>query len=326
MLARIVLSFIWIGLLAMPAWAQPRIDMSPALAPELRAALLMSLNLPALGDDASLADEAHRLNELVRALGYLDGSVRITRGPDGQGSDVLHLDVQAGPLYPIGSIQVIGLGGAAPPALLESIHDLLAATVGAPARHDVVSRLLSDLVWRARSASFAMVVTESVDLATDPSETAALTIGLTLGAAAQFGVVTFDSDGAVDPALLASKVPFSAGDPYSPAALDALDTALTALPRVRQSRIQVLPESSGRMAVDVSIRTHANPALFDHKAMGILLLGATLLTLGCRQIVVAADALPWSKGGRLVDFAIAVMLIGVLVLVVQRALAFAAMS
>lgn len=328
MLARTVLAFVWIGLLAMPALAQPRIDMSPTLAPELRAALLMSLNLSVLvGDDAAMDGEAQRLNELVADLGYLDGSVRIVREPDGQGGDKLHLDVRPGPLYRIGAIQVIGLDGATPPALQASIHDLLASTIGTVARDDVVSRLLSDLAWRARSASFAMAVAASVELATDPSETAALTIRLTLGPASQFGAVTFDSGGAVDPAMLAAKVPFSLGDPFSPAALDALDKALATLPLVRQSRIQVLPDSDGRVAVDVNIRAYANPAVLDHrKTMGILLLGATLLTLAYRQIVVATGALPWSLGVRLVDAATAIILIGALVLVVQRALAFAAVS
>lgn len=329
MLARLVLAFVWIGLLAPQAWSLPRVDISGTHSPDLRAALRVSLNLPALeAADTPLDHEAQRLSELVHALGYLDGRVGIVRGSDGQDANILTMDVQAGPLYRIGSIQVIGLDSTAVPALQASIHDLITATVGAPARDDVVSQLALDIVWRARSASFAMARVDVTDLATDPiSETAALTVRLTIGAPAKFGEVTFDSGGAIDPAVLYAKVPFSTGDPYSPAALDALDTALARLPLVRQSRTEVLPDADGHVAVAVTIKTHANPAVLDHrKAMGILLMVVALLIIGCRQMALAAGSSSWSRGMRLVDASIAMILIGASILLVERALAFTAVS
>jgi outer membrane protein assembly factor BamA len=185
MQVRLAFVLVWLGLLAPQAWAEPHIDIPATVTPDLRAALLMSLNLPALtADAAAMAREEGRLTELVRDLGYLDGSVDITRG---QGSETFDLDVEAGPLYRIGSIQVIGLDGVAPAPLQAGIHDLIATTVGMPARADIVSQLASDMVWRARSAAFAMAAAEIADLATDPSETAALTIRLTLGAPHRIG-------------------------------------------------------------------------------------------------------------------------------------------
>lgn len=328
MLARLALILIWFGLLAPQAWAEPRVDMPAAVTPGLRAALLMSLNLPALtADETAMDREARRLTGLVRALGYLDGSVDIVHRSDEQGSDVIDLDVRAGPLYRIGSIQVIGLDDAAPAALQAGIHDLIAGTVGAPARENIVSQLTTDMVWRARSAAFATAEAKIADLVTDPSETVALTIRLTLGASAELGTVTFDSGGALDPAMLNALVPFSAGEPYSPAALEALDTALAGLPLIRQSRIEVLPAIDGRVPLAVSIRAHANPATLEHgKLLGVVLLSAALLALGYRQVVGAVGSSPRSRSMRLLDAAIAMVLIGALVLVIQRALAFAAFA
>ena len=42
---RLALVLVWLGLLAPQAWAEPHIDISAAITPNLRAALLMSLNL-----------------------------------------------------------------------------------------------------------------------------------------------------------------------------------------------------------------------------------------------------------------------------------------
>jgi hypothetical protein len=67
--------------------------------------------------------------------------------------------------------------------------------------------------------------------------------------------------------------------------------------------------------------------MLEHrKLLGIVLLTAALLALGYRQTVGALAGSPGSRRIGLLDVAITLTLIGALVLVVQRALAFAAFS
>ena len=311
----------WTVLLASQAWALPRVDITASLAPELHSALSQSLNLPALTSGGSLDREARRLTELVRAFGYLDGKVRIE-----QSADVLAVNVQPGPLYLIGSIQIPGLGGTQRPALQADIHDLIVANVGTAARADIISRLAREVVWRARSASFALAHGNGTDIVADPiTETAALTIRTTTGPPIEFGDVTFDSDGIIDPAVLYPQVPFSTGDAYSPVAIEALDTALADLPLLRQRRIELLPVADERVTVAVTLRTRADLGMLGHrKAIGILMLGLALLAIGLRQLALETGFLAWSPPVRLVsDATIAMTLIGALALSAERALAFA---
>lgn len=320
-----VLLAVFAGMLAVPAYARPSIVMVGDPAPELHAALLKSLNPDAMNiDEEYLSVERERLEDVVHSFGYLDGIVNEPTVPEGKGEEYATIEVRPGRLYTIASVQVLGLAGITQKNFQADIVFHIGAAVGKPARDDIVAAMIKELIYRVKGASFPKVEVTGREISVDRgSATAILKITLNTGAAATFGDVTFGSQGADYAAVTDYPLPFTTGEPFDPAAVDAYRSALMQVPLVRSVRIDVQLDEQNRANIDVRARLFANmPLLAYHRTLGIAVIGGTLLLLGFRQMTLALRRSPREPWGIALDIANLVMMILSAVLLVERAIMF----
>lgn len=323
----------------LPASAQePLFTVEPTGHGELDRALLGGLNLPALhaagamgepGSDqwiAAVAIERKRLGEMVRSFGYLTGRMELKEGagaaqgaPD-PASAVRMLPVP-GPIFRIGAIQVAGLGGADFDRLVAEILQRTGQGVGVIAGEPQVSSLTEGIVRTVRGGSFPHARLARRELLPDPDTgTATLRLEIDTGPMLRLGPVIVRGTNATGPEMVEALAPFSPGDPYDPAVIEAYRVALVATPRLRRARVEIDEQiDTGLAPVIVSVVEEPDPLRLDYlKVPGLVALGLTLALLASRQIVIAAAPRRQSQVVQGFDIAVLALLILGAALVLKR--------
>lgn len=318
--------------------------------PEIVDALNSALNLPAI--DAATAGEAwtaaidterNRLAALLRAFGYLDARIEITRpvstpgetaaSPDGgRGQSIKPFEIELRPLpgqpYRIGTIQIAGLGGDDLAPLRSDLRDVVRVFIGTVARSDTLTRLEDEIAWRVRSTSHPYAKVIDRDVVPDSAfMTAAVRIAIDAGPATRFGAVTFHGLTRVDPRSLAAYVPFSPGDPYQSEVLIAFVDTLRGLPIFRTVNVNLAdaPDANGLVGIEVAVReTPVDPEkLAQSRSIGLAALGSVLMAVAFRQVALASGIPARSRWIRILTVLIFLLLAASGWFVVQRLLVFA---
>lgn len=340
-LAVVALSLLFCLLMVfgLPASAQePLFTVEPTGHEQLDRALVDRLNLPALhaagamgepGSDqwiAAVEIERKRLGEMVRSFGYLAGRMEVVQGAGAaQGApepaSVVRMLPVPGPVFRIGAIQVSGLGGAESDRLVAEIRQRAGQDVGLIAAEPLVSSLTGGIVRTVRGGSFPHARLAGWELLPDPDTgTATLRLAIDTGPMLRLGPVIVRGANASGPEMVKALAPFSPGDPYDPAVIEAYRAALVATPQVRRARVEIDEQiDTGLAPVIVSVVEEPDPLRLDYlKVPGLVALGLTLAVLASRQIVIAAVPQRQPRMVQGFDIAVLVLLILGTALVLKR--------
>lgn len=333
------LLFCLLMVFGLPAGAQePLFTVEPTGREELDRALLEGLNLPALhaagalgepGSDqwiAAVEIERKRLGEVVRSFGYLAGRMELIGGVGAaQGAPQLASAVRMlpvpGPVFRVGAIQVAGLGGADVDRLVAEILQRAGQGVGVIAGEPQISSLTEGIVRTVRSGSFPHARLAGWELLPDPAtDTATLRLAIDTGPMLRLGPVIVRGSNAIGPEMAKVLAPFSPGDPYDPAVIEAYRAALVATPQVRRARVEIDEQiETGLAPVIVSVVEEPDPLRLNYlKVPGLVALGLTLALLASRQIVIAAAPPRQTRVVQGLDIALLVLLILGAALVLKR--------
>lgn len=338
------LLFCLLMVFGLPATAQePLFKVEPTGHQELDRVLLDGLNLPALhaagvmgepGSDqwmAAVEIERKRLGEVVRSFGYLAGRMELIEEAGGaQGApepaSAIRMLPVPGPLFRIGAIQVAELDGADFDRLAAEILQRAGQDVGVIAAEPQVSSLTEGIVRTVRGGSFPHARLAGWELLPDPETgTATLRLSIDMGPMLRLGPVIVRGTNTTGPEMVEALAPFSPGDPYDPAVIEAYRAALVATPQVRRARVEINEQiDTGLAPVIVSVVEEPDPLRLDYlKVPGLVALGLTLAVLASRQIVIAAAPRRQTRMVQGFDIAMLVLLILGTALVLKRTMILA---
>ncbi|MFC0009730.1 hypothetical protein [Devosia nitrariae] len=330
--------------LAVPASAEDLlVTVEPTGHEELDRALLGGLNLPALyaagemgepGSDqwnAAVEIERERLSELVRTFGHLAGRVELTdeagaaQGTPARAS-VVGLVPVPGPVFRIGAIQFAGLNGPGLDRLAAEINQQAGQSVGAVAGELQVSSITGRILRTVRSGSYPHARLADWTLTPDPeSRTASLRLTIDTGPMLRLGPIIIRGTDPTRLESLKALAPFSSGDPYDPAIIEAYRSALGEAPDLRRARVEIDDRlDAGLARVIVSVVEQPDPARLAYlKVPGTAALGLVLAALASRQIIIAAAPRHQASVLQGFDITVLVLLIYAMALVLKRLIALA---
>jgi hypothetical protein len=251
-------------------------------------------------------------------------------------SEVPWLDVRLKPipgiLYRIGSIEVVGVAGSDLAAIVQKdIGELLPRFVANRARADILSHLEDEIIWRVRNAAhpFVRVVGREI-LPDQATHMAGVRITIDPGPSVRFGSVVFRGLGSLDPHSLSRYVPFSPGNPYRSADVDALREELGRLPFVRSvgARLNDAPDWRGLWNVEVDVKEiPPKPGQVLRSGLaGLTTMCAALAALALRQVALAFNPRSRSRSLRTLTVIAWALVFASAAFVMQRLLTYMIIS
>jgi translocation and assembly module TamA len=232
-----------------------------------------------------------------------------------------------GPLYRIGWIEVLGAEGREIPVFQSDIRSLLASSAGEDAREDVMARIEDGLTWRIRSLShpFAKML-DRVVVREPETRTVGVRLLVDAGPVAGIGAVSFVGSRRFSQSTLASLVPFSPGDPFSPAQVASLQAALEDLGVFQRVRIELVRSANSVAQVSLRVELRDRPPapeqLLRTGVLGIVVMTAASAALALRLLLNEGGVWARSVGFRVADLLIMLFLAGSILLAAQRIATF----
>lgn len=215
--------------------------------------------------------------QALRSLGYYAGQVTATidgQPPDAPGlvedlrarpaDEPVHvvLAVEPGPLFVIGTIDIV-MDPDAPPPLPELPGDVLELAPGDPARASDILLAEARIVDTLREAGHPYAdVPDRRAVVDHDQHTMDVTFTVAPGPTATFGTVTIDGAETVDPDFLAGRVPFERGAPYRPDEVNGLRQSLGDLDVFSSVRIQEAPQLNPDGTLDITATVEERPPRF----------------------------------------------------------------
>jgi translocation and assembly module TamA len=302
----------------------------------------MSQDLGSVEWSEAIELERGRLVGVLKAYGYLDGRVEVTRRSQSaaeartggqkeesplEGAFRVEFNPIPGETYRIGAIQIAGLNGSEFQTLLHELRALVGNFIGEIARGDTLLRLEDELHWRVRSLSrpFARITGRAL-VPTSSFKTAIVRIAMDAGPEARFGQVTVRGLGRYDPSSIVDYAQFAPGDLYRPDLLISFADTLRSLPRFRSVSVTLAdkPNTDGRVDVIVTLREkpRSRDQLGEWRMTGMWLIGATLAALAFRQTVLAFGVRTRSGTVRIATGLALALLVTALGFVIERLILF----
>jgi len=247
--------------------------------------------------DEALVLEQQRLEAVLGSLGYLDASVAIVNLRSAASTDPangvgrgIEIRPDLGPLYRIGAVSVLGVGGVETEMQLD-LRALIATSIGSIAREDAVNGLENEIVWRLQNASFPFAELLRREVSLDgPTMTANVRLWIETGPSLAYGDVSFLSFEPIELQRALSEMPFVDGAPYSLEEVSAFRDRLTELLGVGAIRIGTSnPDNSDRVALVFEVLDRPIPSdeLRRTGVPGMVVTGIALLALAAGQLLEA---------------------------------------
>lgn len=249
-----------------------------------------------LGDDvpiaARLEGEKEKLAAILHGFGYLDGGI-FERATAFDG--VPELAIDAGAQYLIGAVAVT-LDTVKEPSWIDDIKGLSDTVVGLVARGSVIRQLTDRLTARLEQSGYPFASASLAEVIPIPQTKLALVrITLDPGKQAVFGPVELAGGRLFKIDKLEEILPFSPGELYAPAKVDALRASLAAIPNLRAARVSLASQldPNGQLAISVRVAERVD---IEHgqSDIGRLALLAVLILLAPRQVTTATGISPHS--------------------------------
>lgn len=282
--------------------------------------MLIERSLQTPGDDwrRHVAGEQDRLTNLLRSRGYLDGRIEVQYAFVDAGADQrLTVRVEQGDLYRIASIE-IGGGEVRGPVVDRIVAGALGSVASTANAAAIASRLTWELGEQGRPAARLV---ESAFVPDGKRGQAVLKLVLTVPQQARFDSLEIEGSGTDLIAKIQALSPFAKGQLYSNSRLAAFRNAVARLNGTGAARIDAEPQPDGTFRLHVRRVVQQPTAGFD-ALLGVVLLGATLLVVAQRRVIL--DAIGSRSGFRLnaANLAVAGLLLVSAVLAFGRVLTF----
>lgn len=307
---------------------------APPAKPDLSITELLSgtTNLPELirfNLDVSSAEEWRKLvsTERDRLLtnltenGYLDATVEIKTlaDPEAPSPGSVEVRVEPGRQYKIAAVQITGT---ADPDLLHQLQDVGATVLNKVASTTIGEQLTDRMVWNLGQSGYAFA---SADIAgfrpiADSSEVD-VDVVVKPGGLAHFSHadLTKVDRGARD--WVSKMMPFKPGDVFSIDALAAFRQHLMNSDGVERARAEVVSAEKGKFALTIRYnKKYQPPPGSPEVGFGAMVLVATLLLIGWRQVVIAGRST--KTGIHFSDVAVFMLVIASVAVAGQRVLSF----
>lgn len=278
-------------LIAFPAWAEPPV-LDPVPDPQIARLLQENFTLPlALEGGATsveereklVAVEVTKLADLLVAQGYLEARVETIGAPHAEAG--LRVRALPGPLYRFGLIRVEGLPQGADAGLVEGIEDLARLQSGLPAKRSVVDTLGRSILLELRRAAYANAALRDVRFNPDPQTGVAdLVMEFETGAPMRLGEIAFSGSLRMGEDALRALVPFAPGVAYSPAAIDALRSALDQTGTFSRIRIELEPSDAAPDVVNLSVELKDRGAPLEAGVQPRFLFATMLVLVGIHLV------------------------------------------
>lgn len=174
------------------------------------------------------ADDVERVQAVLRARGYYDGTVETDAAMDDGGSEaVATIRVETGPLYRIGSIAIEGAEGQPLSLMAASAVKL---KTGAPARSSDILAAETDGLSALRAAGYAKArVARRRLLVNHDRHSMAVHLRFAPGPLVRLGAVQVEGLGDVAPVAVMRRIDWQPGALYSPSRLGATRGSIAAL-------------------------------------------------------------------------------------------------
>jgi translocation and assembly module TamA len=203
----------------------------------------------------------------LEAFGYYDARLRARRTTEAAECWTVELTIEPGAPVTVRDASIEIAGEATADAAISALVEEFPLPSGSTLTHGPYREFKGRLAALARERGYldARFTEERLDVYVD-EQAADLELTFDSGARYAFGEVTFVTD-ALRPDVLASFVPFTAGEPYDAALVAELQRSLTASEYFAQAR--VAPQFDAASGGVIPIRVDADPAEPKNSAIGV---------------------------------------------------------
>jgi len=227
---------------------------------------------PISGDSLGLLQGAQavlaRVNGALRSRGYYDATISATVDgrPIGEAGALDAIDarpeddpisfafaVTTGPRYRIADVAIRPPGAEASLPAID--RDRLGLATGDPADATAILEAQDKLITELRKQGYALASIKRDVVVNHATREATVTFVADTGPMARMGPVRFSGTDKVDTTWLQRRVPFSEGEPYDPAKVEALRGKLTSLGTFNAVRIKPAAtlDANGELPIDVEL-------------------------------------------------------------------------
>lgn len=235
--------------------------------------------------------EQERLIDALRDAGYHEAVVTLAPASgSGETAATYEIEVDAGPIYTIGTVRLHGIDTASSGELPQVLTDLVMRAPGEPATRMNFDSLMNVTTWLLGQSGypFAQARLGTLDL---HAETRLVTMEIVIETGTRATIGTTSVEGVwerIDPAILGD-VPLPTDEPYSPDRISILYEALSALPTVAQVWIELVPVTDSVINVAVGIDPAPRFVPSGRDIVGLVLLAILLIIIGTREGLTATE-------------------------------------